>query len=816
MSGVRINEVLPFLILFIVTIDAGVSNKKAEPSTECLGDWGNYYNGSCYLVLDVNYNLRQPNKVAMEICEEMGTKLMSVETREEVNQLGIYINNTLKIGRFREFWIDRWYGERLDGYPEECFILTNWNNRFGDTSIYSQGRKSCSQPRNWICKGDIDHVNDYVQMEQLRQNIRVLSKQIMSQNLAFEERIRSEGDSGLKQVRHTLSGSRTYHSETHTGNKMAAMHDHSNNIRTVGLGEFSAVLNGVEFRTRHNDFRMNMPSRTDPSYGAMEDVPFPPVPPSVLNKPDLQQQLDEMREYFRAWGNQDTNIRDYRPYFKPVLCYLEGQWTNTGEDIDEPFYSDRHFLDAATWRELEQKVRFTSYTGSKSLKENYSYLPARIQKLFNDTFPIFVQWNYRIACHPISRDIPFNRFRMVDDVASRMAFKKTTAQHAMTRAARFELNQWDENNWRDDGVFWRRTGLLDQLMSEIPGRDNYMADLVDNAFGIPAEGMESGSGPINAGFYHRWYKTAVNDAMGVGVRSRGYSDSTVFMAMTNQSKVASMELDDECNAHLGVVTCKHYSQRWSYAIPLEIIYLTPLNAWNPYDLEYKGNAWTPYGRKVEAGGRNGGTALNKAYNGTNSKVYYLTPQEFFTGDTIGKDPADTARGSAGVLDKQGVVRAVRASGMRIFFPNIPGVGTLRQRWPIMPVHGEGSAVWKELEAIKDILFNPQKYRHMYPDGGNVVPPVDGDLTLQVAYTTSDPPGPHSHIVTLTEQQAQDVRNGQSVVAFTSEDNSHQHQITIRYQTNPSSYFIAKCDGVDTCWDRHAPTLTVVSAYDTAL
>ena len=37
---------------------------------------------------------------------------------------------------------------------------------------------------------------------------------------------------------------------------MAAMHDHANNIRTIGMGEFVGVLNGVEFRTRHNDYRL--------------------------------------------------------------------------------------------------------------------------------------------------------------------------------------------------------------------------------------------------------------------------------------------------------------------------------------------------------------------------------------------------------------------------------------------------------------------------------------------------------------------------------------------------------------------------------
>ena len=55
-------------------------------------------------------------------------------------------------------------------------------------------------------------------------------------------------------------GLKNYFSATHSANSMAAIHDHANNIRTVGMGEFVGVLNGVEFRTRHNDYRLYMAS----------------------------------------------------------------------------------------------------------------------------------------------------------------------------------------------------------------------------------------------------------------------------------------------------------------------------------------------------------------------------------------------------------------------------------------------------------------------------------------------------------------------------------------------------------------------------
>ena len=184
-----------------------------------------------------------------------------------------------------------------------------------------------------------------------------LARQLALQRLYIEERIRSDGGSGIKQIRVTRKGTRPYHATSYTGNRIVAVHEHSNNIRVVGLGEFIAVLNGVEFRTRHNDYKLVMPHRTEGGYEAVEDIPFPEVPPAVRALPTVEKQITEMREWFKAWRDQDYSVRDYRPYFKPVLCYLEGAWTlPNGDAIDESFDSDRHSIDATSWFDLQEKV----------------------------------------------------------------------------------------------------------------------------------------------------------------------------------------------------------------------------------------------------------------------------------------------------------------------------------------------------------------------------------------------------------------------------------------------------------------------------
>ncbi|XP_032234276.2 uncharacterized protein LOC116616310 [Nematostella vectensis] len=654
----------------------------------------------------------------------------------------------------------------------------------------------------------------------LTQTIGSLSRQVMMQQLLIEEKIRTNANSGVKQIRVFNTGTRNYHTATHTRTgSVLSIHDHANNDRTVGMGEFVGVLNGVEFRTRHNDYRLYMPHRSSNEWHATEPIPFPEVPPEVLSKANITEQITEMREWFKAWRDQNHTVRDYRKYFKPVLCYLEGAWTTADPGkIEEPFESDRHFVNAANWFDLQEKIRFTSYTGRKDNLENFSFLPTTIMNVTEDGRPIFAQWNYRILCHPLSRDIPLNRFRVVDELGVRLTGKRSYNQHSKTRSARFQLNPFDTDTWHDK-VNGKRWGLLDEIMAEIPGKDNYAGNLTDEAFDIDAYSLDPKhqGAKLDASRYHRWYKVRRRGAMGSSTRHRGFADDTLFMAMTSQPKVAGLDLRYRCRRSRGGRSCKSVHQKWTYAIPLEIIYVTPLNRWNPYDIQYKGAANSDWGKTVvERGGRNGGQTPNKAYNGTNSRVYYQTPVEMFLGREVEKNSADTTRKSVGVLDKQGNVRQCTASGTRVFFPYIPGVGYLRQRYPIMPVHGEGSAVWKELEAVKDLLLKSETYSYAFrePLGGGKKPtkPIQ-DLVLQMTTSNLRSVSPHEHEVKLEPHEVEFLRSGGTVTKTTSESAGHDHVVKVRWFRTPPRYVVVHCDGKDKgwlkCWDRHRARLVVM-------
>ena len=478
-----------------------------------------------------------------------------------------------------------------------------------------------------------------------------MANQLMLQQFFTEERVRSEGNSGIKNIRNQRTGRKNYFSESHSGHSVAASHDHANNIRTVGMGEFVGVLNGVEFRTRHNDYRLYMPHRTSKDWHKIENIPFPDVPPEVKKHKHVNDQIKEMREWFKAWRDQDHSVRDYRKYFKPVLCYLEGTWTNTGSKIDEPFHSDRHFLDAKSWFDLQEKFRFTSYTGTKNRLENLAFLPTTIVGLVNGTTPVFAQWNYRILCHPLSKDVPTGKFRLVDDVANRMRYKRSHYQYLHSRAARFTLN--------DDGNDRPVSGktFLDELMEEIPGKDNYAGNLTEAGYEDTDRVMElDGTTVKNVARYHRVYRVMRKDAMGLQLIRRGFSDGSCFFAMTNQHRVTGLSVTNprKCRGWGKNRKCERITQKWSYAVPLEVIYLTPLHKWNPYNLKYKGEARSPSGREVTKDRRYGQCDSDKkrAYNGTNSVTYFRTPIEFYSGREVNGDAADTSRSVSAVCIKR--------------------------------------------------------------------------------------------------------------------------------------------------------------------
>ncbi|KAH9487610.1 hypothetical protein Btru_070574 [Bulinus truncatus] len=150
---------------------------------------------------------------------------------------------------------------------------------------------------------------------QLKNVISALARQVMLQQFSQEEKLRSDGGSGIKQIRVDGDGPRTYFTNSHSGSSVVAIHDHANHQSTIGQGEGQFVLNGVEFRSRHNDYPLKMPSTKSSTYNLVSDIPFPEVPPDVLSKPTVEEQV----AIENIWRPSLTIVHAPTPFWKELI-----------------------------------------------------------------------------------------------------------------------------------------------------------------------------------------------------------------------------------------------------------------------------------------------------------------------------------------------------------------------------------------------------------------------------------------------------------------------------------------------------------------
>ena len=279
-------------------------------------------------------------------------------------------------------------------------------------------------------------------------------------------------------MRQLYDGNNAYDDGTYFSDGAAAIHDHAENLLVVGMGQFQAVLNGVEFTTRHNDYNLVMPSRESSEYGATEAIEYPDVPPEVSNAGSVSAQITEMQKWFKAFKDQDNSERDYTQYFKPIICYLEGTWIEQDDEdlFHEPFESDLNEFGPSTNEQLNDIQRFMSNSGRKSIKEDIGHLPASIRNIENNTYPTISNWEYRILCHPLKDDLPLARLKVSNDLNVQL-YKNipiTRDELYYDKRARFDLNKYinlddihGDTQWTTGRKKWN---YLDYLMEQIPGK----------------------------------------------------------------------------------------------------------------------------------------------------------------------------------------------------------------------------------------------------------------------------------------------------------------------------------------------------------
>jgi len=645
----------------------------------------------------------------------------------------------------------------------------------------------------------------------LRGQVATLSRVAWMLQQTQEQRIRAEGASGVTSVRGVTTGSRSYHDGTDVDGSALSIHDHSDFVNTMGMGELAAAINGFAFVTRHNDYRLASNAAVpEASMRSLDPLDFPDVPPSVLALPTVDEQAAELREYFKAFRDSDHSHRDYRPYFRPALCVLEMAWLKADEELVDPFASDRHQLAAASWDELRAKLAWLLDTGHKDTSENLGFLPSSVRGVEPDGTPVLANLDYRIFCHKLRDHLPLSQLRVSKHLASRLSRNTplTTSALQLDRRARFDINTSPSTDgaWAEGTRNWQK---VDDLMAQIPGRDGYAANISDWEYSASQRVLretyqyQDKTQRLNAGFFHRFYRTGEKDAMGAYARRRGFRDMTLWAARTTQPEVVGVK-----NPAAGEGPDPAAEHKWTYAVPLEVVYMTPLLSWNPYNLTYHGSLTSsrgcaPYARGASNERTGDPEDPARAYNGSCLTAYFRTPERFFDpAFNTSTSPADTGHRVTGVLDPQGRLRRVRPSGTHIVLPEIEGVGRIRLRYPVYPTHWEGSDAWKEVKALQSVVLEASADGSA--GGLEDIANNFGGIDLHMGAATAGIA--HEHTLSVPSDLVQRFEAGLPVTATSSLDAGHTHDVTVTRSRAGASwaYSIQACDGTAAaCADGHS-------------
>ena len=413
-----------------------------------------------------------------------------------------------------------------------------------------------------------------------------------------------------------------YQQPIDTGYSMIGLHVHSNYKAMCAMGWFNYQANGFMGQSRHNDYRLHSQGVTPFSRVEIEA-------PSVSN---YHFTVENMQDLFRRYLAKELQESE-KELFRWDLSYLECWWqeiTSLDEAVSDQFDSFRHTFGSATPTYLANRFATSRAAGKKARFENIPYAPIASIGIDDKGNTRYAVLTYRIVSYPITS----LNGKKHDEILEH--------KEDMLNLARFGNTDFYSSRAK---FRWKDYSIFDSFIETIPGigglNENIEKYKTIDSWDLPT--------PLNKARYHRKYSVA-RDAVGRGNYMNGFNDPTLITSFTNTPNVAH-----------GV----------SYMIPLEMVLRTPLETWNPNDLELKSSV-------------SGNGTLDNPYSGIKENaVFYHTPAEFYNGfDT--QDPADTGTGVKAIKNKDGEISKNVGSGIYI---TLPPIKTIRERVRIRyPIH----------------------------------------------------------------------------------------------------------------------------------
>lgn len=472
-------------------------------------------------------------------------------------------------------------------------------------------------------------------LEQMDKDNKILAWQNLEYTAEFIRQTQNTGVMSVNNTSLTLPRDAT-EKGIDTRYSVLNIHNHPNYARMPGMGWFSYNANGFLGQTRHNDYRL-----VKPSVGFMETVAN--EAPSV---PNYNFTVENMQFLFKQYLN-GTLAEEDKELFRWDMSYLESWWqeVDTLDDyIDDSFDSFRHTFGSVKPSYLANRFTTSRAEGKKARFENIPFIPIASRNTDSDGNTTYAVLMYRIVTYPMTALNGKRWDEILEQKEDLANLARSGTVSNLNAKAKFRL-----------------TVDFDSLIETIPSLGGLDEEIITHRT-VDGYNMFTANKLSN---YHRRYSLQDDDAVGRRDYVNGWNDPTLVTGLTNNEQVIN-----------GV----------SYLLPLEMILRTPLETWNPNDLELKTSI-------------TGSGTLDNPFNGFIENNYnYHTPAEFFDGFTS-VDPADTGVGVKAIKNIREEVSKNVASGIYIVLPKIATIEeSVRIRFPINWKANEFSIAQTELEA----------------------------------------------------------------------------------------------------------------------
>lgn len=469
-----------------------------------------------------------------------------------------------------------------------------------------------------------------LKVNEIEESAKLLSKRVNDSHFltwqnaeTMAEYIRQNDNTGIMRVKqHSDFPSAPFKQPIDTHYSLMDIHQHQNYEAMPGMGQYSFVANGYIGYTRHNDYKLEAQGATAFSKVKVEA-------PSV---PNYNFTIQNMQDLFGRYMSGNL-VEEEKELFQWNMSHLVCWWQEVDSldgYINDTFDSFRHTYGRSKPIVLAANFNEMRASAKKARFENVPFIPIASKGVGKDGKTVYSVFLYHIVTSHIS-SLDGKRWdgfmSKKEDILSSAKFGEVSD---LSVKARFEFSNKDD---------------FDEAIKNIPSIGG-LSEEITNYKTIDGHTVTA---PQNVARFHRKYQIAFLDAVGRGSYRNGFNDPTLIVAHTEHPKVVN-----------GI----------SYMIPLEMILRTPLETWNPNDLEVKENI-------------SGNGTLANPFNGIKSNNYfYHTPSDFF--ESYGtSDPADTGTGVKAITNINGEVTKNVGSGIYIVLPKIKEVADrVRIRFPI--------------------------------------------------------------------------------------------------------------------------------------